>query len=190
MKNAMKRLAETVRAQLNLMISRAVVRAVRDSGALQRLQVEVLEGELLDGVEHFLPYGLNAVPDDGAEAVVFFVGGSRNHGIALVTDRRYRPKDWNPAEAGLYSKFANFIRLKDDGSIEIVSPVKITLTAPEVAASEKITAGANIESQADVKDATDTLDQLRQWAGTHTHAGSPSAPVGPVTPTGAPTAGP
>ncbi|WP_330178314.1 phage baseplate assembly protein domain-containing protein [Candidatus Vondammii sp. HM_W22] len=47
-----------MRRRLRLLVSRAVGRLVDPSTLLQTLQLELLRGELLDGVEHVEGYGL------------------------------------------------------------------------------------------------------------------------------------
>ena len=73
-------------------VGRAVLRLVSDKAGLQLVQVEALQGEVLDRVEHMQPFGFASHPLPGAEAVIVSVGGSRNHPLAVViADRRHRP---------------------------------------------------------------------------------------------------
>lgn len=96
-------------------VVRGVVKLVNDSETMQRLQVlanleEVIEG--VGGVEHFQPYGFFSVPFVGSEAVVIFPNGDRAHPIAVVVaDRRYRPKNGQPGEAGLRTDEGDELRL-------------------------------------------------------------------------------
>ncbi len=56
--SAIRRLTNPMRRRLRLLVSRAVGRLVDPSTLLQTLQLELLRGELLDGVEHVEGYGL------------------------------------------------------------------------------------------------------------------------------------
>ena len=49
-------------------MSRAVVQRVDDTGGVQTLQVEVLDGEVRDDVERPQQYGLTSVPLEDSEA--------------------------------------------------------------------------------------------------------------------------
>ena len=78
---------------------------------MQTLDARLLHNELLTGIEHFQPgYGLNSVPmppeqgsTKAAEVIVGFINGNRSHPIVIrIDDRRYRPKNWNPGDVGLY----------------------------------------------------------------------------------------
>ena len=73
------------------LVGRAVVKRVDDSTGVQELQLEFLPGELRSEIERFGQFGLTSRPPEGAEAVVVFVGGRREHGLAIACeDRRYR----------------------------------------------------------------------------------------------------
>lgn len=96
------------RAYLGLV--RGTVHQTDDSHLWQTIDARLLHGELLTGIEHVQHYGYSYVPlppdPDGkkaAELVVGFLNGNRSHPIVLgVNDRRYRPKNWKPGEAGLW----------------------------------------------------------------------------------------
>ena len=102
------------------MIGRAVLRVVDDSAGLQLVQVEGLQGEVLDQVERIQQYGFTSHPRPGADAIILSIGGARQNAVVLVDDRRTRPKDLAEGEVMLYGPQANqFIKLKADGSVEI-----------------------------------------------------------------------
>jgi phage baseplate assembly protein V len=91
--------------RIKLAVSRGKVRLVYKGNAYktQRLQVELLAGELSDVMEHFEPYGFTASPVLGAEALVHFLGGNRAHGIAgVVSDGRSRPRTLSEGEVAIY----------------------------------------------------------------------------------------
>jgi phage baseplate assembly protein V len=102
------------------MVARAVVQVVDDSAKMQLLQLGILDGETRDGLERLQEYGFTSVPEDGAEAVVLFPGGSRDHGLVIaVDDRRYRLKGLGAGEVAVYHKDGATITMKSNGSIEI-----------------------------------------------------------------------
>lgn len=120
--DAITKLLKPLQTRVANMVARAVVQLVDDGTKLQRLQLVVLDGETRSGLERFQEYGLTSVPMAGAEAVVVFVGGRRDHGLVVgVDDRRYRPTGLAPGEVALYHKDGAQVLLKADGSIEVTA---------------------------------------------------------------------
>jgi phage gp45-like len=117
-----------LRARMANLVSRAVVRLVDDSPKMQLVQLAALEGETREGVERFQNYGFTGRPETGAEAVVLFVGGYRDHGLAIaVDDRRYRVRNLESGEVAVYDSRGSTIVLKASGDIQIV-PASGTVT--------------------------------------------------------------
>lgn len=105
---------------MNGLVSRAVLRLANDSKKLQLVQLGVLDGETRNEVERFQNYGFTSVPKEGAEAVVIFAGGDRDHGLCIaVDDRRYRLKDLGAGEVAVYNDAGARILLKASGEIEL-----------------------------------------------------------------------
>jgi phage gp45-like len=102
------------------LVARGVVRLVDDGKKLQLLQVDVLTEETRDEVERVQNYGFTSVPLDGAEAVVLFVNGRREHGLVVaVEDRRHRLTELEPGEVAVYSESGSKVLLKVNGDVEI-----------------------------------------------------------------------
>lgn len=126
-----RRMTAPVWNRILLMLGRALLTAIDDSDGLQRVQVAGLNGEVRDALPRIQNYGFTSVPLTGAYAIVAFQGGDRDHGaVVAADDPRYRPKGWNPGEVGMYDNLGKFIRLHDDGTLEINAP-KIVLNADE-----------------------------------------------------------
>jgi phage baseplate assembly protein V len=100
-------------------VARAVVQRINDAAKQQLIQIGALAEEDVDDVEHFHPYGFFSVPLAGAEAFVLFPNGDRTHGMALVSDRRYRPTGGEPGESGIYNDAGAIVRLTKDGDIYV-----------------------------------------------------------------------
>ena len=114
-----EKLIAPLKRRVLLMVGRAVLTAVKDSTKTQGLQIKLFDGEVRDDVERFQNYGLTSVPEEGAEALVLFLGGNRDHGVVVaVEDRRYRPKGLKPGEVCVYHKNGDKILLKDGNEIE------------------------------------------------------------------------
>lgn len=100
--------------------ARAFVQLVDDSTKMQLLQIGVLNGETIDGAEHFQPYGFSAVPLPGAEAIAIFPNGDRSHPLVFAAaDRRYRPTDGDPGDVIMYGYQGAKVIMKATGDIEI-----------------------------------------------------------------------
>lgn len=112
------RLMQPLKTRVANAIARAVVESVNDARKLQLLQISVSDRADIDDAERFQEYGFTSVPLPGAEAVVVFPNGDRAHPLVVgVDDRRYRPKDWEPGEAGVYNFTGAFVKLTKDGDI-------------------------------------------------------------------------
>ncbi len=141
-----QRLLAPLRNRIANMVARAVVQLVDDTGKLQVVQLGVLADETRDGCERFQEYGFTSVPLPGAEAVVLFAGGRRDHGLVVaVDDRRHRMVGLQPGEVALYNNAGANAVLRADGAIELAaaSGATVLLNADgsiEVTAA----AGANV----------------------------------------------
>jgi len=131
---------ERVRNLMRDGVSRAVLTVVDDAGNMQRVQVSLLEDEVIDGVERFQDYGFTSVPDVGAEATVVFVGADRSHPIVVVADdRRVRKKGLKPGEVAVYHKNGDFIHLKNGNEIEVKTKTfNVNCTTATIAAGTEI----------------------------------------------------
>jgi phage baseplate assembly protein V len=119
--------------RLQNLVSRAVVRRVDDASGLQLHQFALLADETREGVERVQNYGFTSVPLEGAEAVVLFVGGFRDHGLAVaVDDRRHRLKGLQPGEVAIYTDEGDSVVIRRGGTVEVTAATKVVLSAPAV----------------------------------------------------------
>lgn len=113
------------------MVSRGVVAAASAASKMQSLQVTLRQGETVDDVEHFEPYGLTSRPQAGAECVVVSVGGLADHPVAIVVaDRRYRVTGLAGGEVCLHDDQGQRVTLYRD-RVEIKAP-KVVVDAADV----------------------------------------------------------
>ncbi|SMF77466.1 phage baseplate assembly protein V [Tistlia consotensis] len=116
-----------------LMIGRAVLRLVDDAGGLQRVQASLLAGETRSSVERFQQYGFTAHPLDGADALLLFIGGNRDHPVAVaVDDRRHRKRDLQPGEVAVYTDEGDFLLFKRGRLAELKVGSKLVIDCPRV----------------------------------------------------------
>lgn len=168
--SALERALSRVAGRVRLAIGRAVVNLVNDAAKLQAVQVTLRADEVRDNAEHFQHYGFTSVPLPGAEGLGLAVGGSTDHLVVInVDDRRYRKKGLLPGQVALYTKWGDYILLKEN-EIEIVHATKIKMTAPtfelngNVVASGNLQVGGAISAAGDVSGAGKSLS-------THVHGG-------------------
>lgn len=151
--------------RVRLMLGRAIVRLVDDAKLAQELQVDLLEDESQDGVEHLQSYGLAFHPHPDAEAVVACAGGLRSHAIVIaVADRRYRLKNLQQGEVALYDDLGNLVKLGRT-KIEITAVSAVDLTAPDgFTINADVTLNGKLDATGDVTAAGISLIN-------HTHSG-------------------
>lgn len=119
-----------VRRRLDNMIARAVVTLVDDTKKLQVLQLSVLADETRDGCERFQEYGFTSVPVAGAEAVVVFVSGYRDHPLVLaVDDRTKRKTGLQPGEVAIYNHQGGYLLVKTGPTLEANAPIDLVNSA-------------------------------------------------------------
>ena len=121
---AIERVISPVKRRLNNIVSRAVVGLVDDNKKMQEIQVAVLAAEIQDEVERMQDYGFSSVPLPGAEALMVYVGGIRDHGVAVkVDDRNFRPTGGTPGSSCIYDSLGNKFALENDGVGKVVAPL-------------------------------------------------------------------
>lgn len=104
-----------LRRRVNLMVARGVLALVDDATKMQGVQVTLLSGEPRD-MERFQNYGFSSHPHAGAEVAAVFVGGNRNHGLALaIDDRRYRLVNLQPGEVAISDDLGHKVTLTRNG---------------------------------------------------------------------------
>lgn len=159
-----------LRNRIANMIARAVVKIVDDAGGLQVLQLGVLDGETRDAIERFQEYGFTSRPLAGAEAAVLFLGGRRDHGIAVaVDDRRHRLAGLAEGDAALYRHSGEKVQCKSGEVVAKAATVRLGSDSADkaLALAESVSA---------------RLDSIQQKFDAHTHAvsGALAAVVIPI----------
>lgn len=146
-----------------MMFGRGVLRGVNDSSGRQQLQVELLKGELRDGVEHMQNYGFTSHPK-GGDVAVAFIGGNREQGIVLVVDdRRYRIS-LEPGEVAIYDDQGNKIELLRD-MVKVTAVQHVEVTAPTI----KLV--GNLEVVGDITSTGTVTNNGKNIGSTHQHNG-------------------
>lgn len=102
--NDFKRLIAPLQKKIFLLLGRAILTLVDNSAAAQLVQLTLLSGETISGVERFQEYGFETYPFTDAEPFAVFLNGNRNRGVVLcIMDSQYRPDDLSEGEVAMYT---------------------------------------------------------------------------------------
>lgn len=130
------------------MLARCVLVKTNDAAGVQTHQVRLLFDEVKAAVERLQNYGFSSHPLPGAEGLVVFMGGGRDHAVTIVVDdRRYRFKSLQPGEVVIYTdedqNGGHRIHFKRGRKIEIVcdeltitASTKVEIAAPSILHNE------------------------------------------------------
>lgn len=167
---AIRQMTADMRAKVNLMVGRAILAAVSDAGPIQTAQAQLLDDEVHDDIERIQQYGFTSVPQAGAEAVIAFVGGNRDHGLIIaVDDRRYRLVGLAAGEVALYDDQGQKVHLTRAGIVINGSGKPVTIQNASKVRMET----ALLEVTGDIKDKCDaggkTMAGMRTTYNSHTH---------------------
>lgn len=167
---------DPIRRRIAMLAARAVVRLVDDSTARQTLQVEILKGELRDGVERVQDYGFTSHPLAGCDAVIICTGGAREQAIAVVVDdRRYRLK-LQPGEVALYDDLGNAVKLlRDMVKVEAVQHLEATAPTAKIVSAVTIEGSLTVQGPTTLNGDVDTTGTVKNNGksidSTHIHGG-------------------
>ena len=162
----MMQMIDQLRNRIRLLVGRAIIGAVHSAGSDNGLSIDVslAGGEQHTDVPLMQHYGLSAKPRKDAEAVIIFLGGARDNGIAIATQGKTSSlPSLNDGEVALYSEFGQTIILKKDGSVSVTpkSGKGISLNS-DVVISGDLSVSKGISASDDVTAGTISLKM-------HTH---------------------
>lgn len=163
--------------RIRLTASRAVLGTADDAGKLQTAQVQLLAGEVKDGVERLQNFGFTSVPPAGAEGVFLSLNGSRDQGVLIVVDdRRSRKGGLASGEAAMHNAAGTaVIHVRADGTIEVTAATQVTVTAPlvrvvgDLEVTGNVQVAGNIAAAGSVADGTGTMAGMRSTFNGHDH---------------------
>jgi phage baseplate assembly protein V len=156
-------------SRVMMMFGRGVLRGVNDANGRQQLQVELLKGELRDGVEHMQNYGFTSHPT-GGDVAAASIGGNREQIIVLVVDdRRYRI----PLQAGevaMYDDQGNKIELLRD-MVKVTAVQHAEVKAPTIKLIGEIELVGNVKIQGNIDSNGTVTNKGKNIGSTHQHDG-------------------
>ncbi|WP_273454775.1 phage baseplate assembly protein V [Nevskia ramosa] len=151
--------------RLRALASRATIARVDDGAKLQQVQISVMAGERLDGVQRLQYFGHSAVPPAGSTCLLVSIAGSRTHCIVIGGEHESRPRDLAEGESQVYNSEGDHIWLKTSGEIAIKASLKVTVDTPLMYCTGVIRSGVAIE------DPLGSMQEMRDRYNTHTHNG-------------------
>ncbi|MCQ9325767.1 phage baseplate assembly protein V [Neisseria dentiae] len=131
---------------------RGKIARVKSGGGVQKIQVEGLEGETVQDLEHAENFGFTSHPPAGSDCVVVPLGGKTSHGIIVTTTNGdYRITGLSEGETAVYNADGAQIVLKkgriieiDCETLNIKAPSGVNITANNVKCSAQVTAEGQI----------------------------------------------
>lgn len=177
--HAFNRMLAPIKRRVQLILSRGVGHLSNSGTELQELQIELLSGEVLDGVEHFEPYGYTSNPHPGFEPIAASMAGKRSHTVCIVAaDRRYRLKSLANGEVALYDDIGHVVHLTRAGIFIDGGGHQVTIiNTPKLRVEGGIEATGDIEDRCDMPDGR-TMNAMRQAYNGHTHPGDSGGTTG------------
>ena len=131
---------------------RGKVARVQAGGGVQKIQVEGLDGETVQDLEHAENFGFTSNPPAGSDCVVVPLGGKTSHGIIVTTTNgAYRITGLSDGETAVYNADGAKIVLKkgrvieiDCDKLNIKAPSGVNITSAKVECSAVLTAQGQI----------------------------------------------
>lgn len=131
---------------------RGKVARVQAGGGVQKIQVEGLDGETVQDLEHAENFGFTSNPPAGSDCVVVPLGGKTSHGIIVTTTNgAYRITGLSDGETAVYNADGAKMVLKkgrvieiDCDKLNIKAPNGVNITSEKVECSAELTAQGQI----------------------------------------------
>lgn len=159
-----------------MMIARGVLRGVNDDGKRQLLQVELLQGELRDGVERMQNYGFNSHPT-GGDVAALSVAGNREQIIVLAVDDRRYHLVLQPGEVAMFDDLGNKVELLRD-MVKITAVQHCEVEAPTTLLKSAVTIDGSLTVNGNVATTGTITNNGKNIGSTHTHPGDSGGTTG------------
>lgn len=131
---------------------RGKIARVQAGGGVQKIQVEGLDGETVQDLEHAENFGFTSHPPAGSDCVVVPLGGKTSHGIIVTTTNgAYRVTGLGDGETAVYNADGAKVVLKkgrvidiDCEELNIKAPKGVNIKSDKVECSAELTAQGQI----------------------------------------------
>lgn len=144
---------DRVARRVVLALARGIVRFVGDTGAVQRIQVQLNALEIIDDIPRMAEYGFVSNPPAGSDAVVAFGSGDRSNGVVIATgNSTYRMKQLKTGEVAIHDNSGQSVYLTAAGIVINGAGKPMTITNIEKLRAETLL----FECTGDIVDNCDT----------------------------------
>jgi len=128
----LEKILKPIKRKVRQLFTRGVVSLIDSATLMQTVQVELLDGEVLDNVEHFEGYGMTAHAPADREGLAVSLNGRRSHTLVLaIANRNFRLKNLAEGEVAFYTDEGDVIHFKRGNEILIDSFKKVTMKGSE-----------------------------------------------------------
>lgn len=112
---------------------RSVLASVIRTTKIQLVSGEGLAGEQLDRLELFQHFGFTSAPPKGTQGIVLPLGGRSSAAVVISTEHgSYRFQLLADGEACVYNQWGDFVHLRQDRTIHVVSQAKVLIETDQV----------------------------------------------------------
>lgn len=156
--------------RIRMAIAPGRITATNDAGVVQKVQVTLGDGQVVDAVPVMYVYGLATAPHAGADVVFLAGAGDRSDGVIVaVNDQRYRLTGLVPGEVALHDDLGRKVHLTRDGIVIDAGGQPLTvINAPTVHMDGDLVVAGDISDQ---DGANGTVGAFRTAYDAHRHPG-------------------
>lgn len=161
-----------------LMLGRGRITVGNDGGNVQRLQVQLGQDEVKDGIPRLAEYGFTSMPPAGSDALVVFIGGERTNGAIVATGHQAsRMKGLAVGEVAIYDDQGQSVHITRNGIVITGAGKQVLITG-----TPKVRIEADLDVQGEIKDMCDTtgttMAHMRDKYNIHKHPDPQGGQVG------------
>lgn len=109
------------------MIGECVINTIKDN----KYQIELLAGETRDEIELMQHFGYKSIPPQDTKGLTVSVAGMRDNTIIIATSNENAP-ELKEGETAVFSNFESFVKLLEDGVVNINGDSKNFVTYAEL----------------------------------------------------------
>lgn len=128
---------DTIRREITRFFAgvRQPIRALQTGLAIalriQRANAEGLAGEKLQEMELLQHFGFTSAPPDGSQLILIPLGGRSSASVVVATEHgALRFKLDNQGESAVYNEWGDYIHLRKDRKMQVVSEAEVNVTTP------------------------------------------------------------
>lgn len=102
--------------RIQMMIAKALVKSVDDTGDIQLVKIAAQDGVVQDKVERIQNFGFTSRPPADSEAIALYLQGNRDHGVVIACDSgASRITGIESGDSVMYSAHGDKIHMKKRG---------------------------------------------------------------------------